>query len=118
MAEGVFSAFCWDPLPPGGGTWRVDSYHVVPTGWRRKLSYLYLLGPGDTIIPGEGRERMEVPAGPAYHYLTPPHDAEWEWRLRSSPGLPDTPLRGIGALTASTRQGMDASFLLSLPTLP
>lgn len=41
-----------------------------------KLSYPYLLGPADTITPGEGRERMEVTARPTYHYLIPPHDGD------------------------------------------
>ena len=47
-------------------------------------------GPADTITPGEGKEKMEVPTGPAYHYLIPAHDAERRWKLSFSLDLTES----------------------------
>lgn len=73
-------------------------------------------GPADTMTPGEGRERMEMSASPTYHYLIPLHDAEWKWRLSSSPAPPVTPpVGGIRTLMASTRKEMEEQFSIQPP---
>lgn len=84
-------------------------------GLGKEAGYPYPPGPADTMTPGEGRERMEMSASPTYHYLIPLHDAEWRWRLSSSPAPTTLPRWGYQSTDGFRQTGNGGTVFHSAP---
>lgn len=78
--------------------------------WGRGLSYRHPLGLADIMTWGPwGRETMEVPGSPAYHYLSLPNDAGGGG---SAPRCTPLTLPGRGSLLPPGREWKTSPMIL------